>query len=401
MSRHRTLITYLVASLVAIGTAARYLLRLRGDPLYGWIVALLAVYLLLLALEPWLSRRSTLYTHAYLAAQTGIAVTIGLIAPGIDYFTNLLVVLVMQAVHALQPRASLLWIGLLTAIMAVVMFTLFEFGEALPAVLILTVVYWFMGSYAVVARQAETARQESQDFLEELQAAHRQLQGYTRQAQELAVEQERGRLARDLHDSVTQTLFTMTLTVESARLLLTRDLDRAKGQLDRLQELARSALGEMRALIYQLQPSAVAEHGLTAALRHHLVMLQREHGLVVALEVSGESHLRPEQAQRLFRIAQEALNNVIKHAGTDKADVTLRFEDGYTFLQVRDHGRGFVPNAGDTGGTHIGLSTMRERAARLGGTLIVDSRPGGGTRVVVEIPAPGRDGDLESAQKQR
>jgi signal transduction histidine kinase len=400
MSRHRTLVTYLVAALLATGTAVRYLLMLRGAPLYGWVVGLLAVYLLLLALEPWLSRRSRLYTHLYLGAQTGIAIALALMSPRLDYFASLFIPLVLQAVHVLQPRVSFAWIGLFTVIVAALMFYSQEFGKALASVLILTVLYWFNGSYAIVARQAGTARQESQDLLEELQAAHHQLQSYTVQAQVLAVEQERSRLARDLHDSVTQTLFTMTLTVESTRILLTRDLDRARQQLDKLQELARSALGEMRALIYRLRPSVVAEHGLAAALRRHLVMLQRGHGLSVALEVVGESHLRREQAQRLFRIAQEALNNVVKHAETDRAHVTLRLEDDHTFLEVRDHGKGFVPQAVGRQGTHIGLATMRERAEQLGGTLRIDSHPGEGTRVVVEIPAPGRDYDFESAQEQ-
>ena len=205
-----------------------------------------------------------------------------------DYFASLFIPLALQAVHVFQPRVGFAWIGLFTVINAVLLFYGQEFGKALASVLILTVVYWFTASYTIVARRAETARQESQDLLEELQAAHRQLQSYTAQAQELAVERERSRLARDLHDSVTQTLFSMTLTVQSSRILLTRDLDRAKQQLDKLQELARSALGEMRALIYQLRPSVVAELGLAAALRHHLATLQREHGLAVALEVSGD-----------------------------------------------------------------------------------------------------------------
>jgi signal transduction histidine kinase len=400
MSRHRTLVTYLVSALVALGTAIRYLAMLRGDPRFGWVAGLLAAYLLLLALEPRLSRRSCRCTHLYLAAQTGIASALALLPPQLDYFSILFIPLVLQAVHVLRPRASFCWIGVFTVVMAALMFYGQEFGKALALVLIFVVLYWFFGSYAIVVRQAEAARQESQALLDELQAVHRQLQSYTVQVQELAVERERGRLGRDLHDSVTQTLFTMTLTVESTRLLFARDLDRAKQQLGKLQALARSALGEMRALIYQLRPSGVAEHGLVAALRHHLVLLQREQSLSVAFQVSGESPLRPEQAQRLFRIAQEALNNVVKHAETDQAEVTLRFEGGHTLLKVRDQGKGFVPGAVGTEGTHIGLSTMRERAEQLGGSLIVDSRPGGGTCVVVEIPAPGRDPDLGSAGEQ-
>ena len=266
--------------------------------------------------------------------------------PGLDYFASLFITLALQAVHVFQPRVGFAWIGLFTILNAVLLFYGQEFGKALASVLIVTVVYWFTASYTIVARRAETARQESQDLLEELQAAHRQLQSYTAQAQELAVERERSRLARDLHDSVTQTLFSMTLTVQSSRILLTRDLDRAKQQLDKLQELARSALGEMRALIYQLRPSVVAELGLAAALRHHLAALQQEHGLAVAFEVSGESHLRPEQAQRLFRIAQEALNNVVKHAETDRAHLALRFEDDHTLLEVQGSWEGVCASGG-------------------------------------------------------
>jgi signal transduction histidine kinase len=400
MSRHRTLVTYLVATLGAMGTAIRYLVRDRDDPRFWWVAGLLAVYLVLLALEPWLSRRSHLYTHLYLGVQTGITIVIARLIPRLDYFASLFITLALQAVHVFQLRVGFAWIGLFTVINAVLLFCGQEFGKALASVLTLTVIYWFTASYTIVARRAETARQESQDLLEELQATHRQLQSYTAQAQDLAVESERSRLARDLHDSVTQTLFSMTLTVQSSRILLTRDLDRAKQQLGKLQELARSALGEMRALIYQLRPSVVTELGLAAALRHYLATLQREHGLDVALEVSGESHPRPEQAQRLFRIAQEALNNVVKHAETDRVHLILQMEDDHTLLEVRDHGKGFVPEAIGPGRGHIGLATMRERAEQLGGTLQIDSCLGQGTRLVVNIPMIGRDNDLKGAQVQ-
>ena len=96
MSRHRTLVTYLVATLVAVATAIRYLVRVRGDPLFGWVAGLLAVYFCLLALEPWLSRRSFLCTHLYLAAQTGIVVALALLFPLLDYFASLFIPLVLQ-----------------------------------------------------------------------------------------------------------------------------------------------------------------------------------------------------------------------------------------------------------------------------------------------------------------
>jgi signal transduction histidine kinase len=385
MARHRTLITYLVAYLVAIGTAIRYLNAYRGDP-YQWTVAgLLGVFFLLLVIEPWLSRRSRRYSHLYLAVQTGITVTLSLIPPNLDYFSILFVTLVLQAVHVFPPRTGFRWIGAFTVIMSILMFYEQGWNKGLPFVLIFTILYLFFGSYTSVARQAETAREESQKLLDELQAAHQQLQVYTAQAEDLAVVQERNRLARNLHDSVTQTIFSMTLTAEAARLLFDRDSARATTQLDKLQELAKSALREMRSLVFELRPTVAAELGLIPALRHHIITLERQHGLAVDLSVTGEPHLSGLQAQRLFRIIQEALNNVVKHAQTDRASVTLRFEDSRTFLQVEDHGQGFAPEATHTAEKHIGLSTMRERVEMMGGTLTIDSRPGEGTRVAVEL----------------
>jgi signal transduction histidine kinase len=254
------------------------------------------------------------------------------------------------------------------------------------------VIFLFFGAFMAVLRQLETARteaevarEESEELLAELQAAHQQLQAYTGQAEELAVIAERNRLARNLHDSVSQTVFSMTLTAEAARILFDRDASRATSELDKLQALAKSALAEMRSLVFELRPTAVAEHGLIPALRHHIVTLERQHGLVVALHVEGEPHLTNLEAQRLFRVIQEALNNVVKHAGTVRATVSLRFDDGRVLARIADEGRGFLPEEVGAEGQGIGLSTMRERVEMLGGTLHVDSSPGTGTRVTVEL----------------
>ena len=392
MSRHRTLVTYLTAYLFAGGAAIRYVVKYTGDPLFWPVMGLLTVFLTLLAIEPWLSRRSRGYTHLYLAVQTGIAVILSLTFPKVDFWAILLISLVLQAVHVLQPRIGFRWIGALVVVMAALMFRNLEFGMALAFALIFTVLYAFCGFYAVVARQAETARQKSQALLGEIRAAHRQLQRYAAQAEELAVAQERDRLARNLHDSVTQTLFTMTLTTEAARLLFGRDPAQAASQLDKLQELARSALAEMRSLISALQPASVTEQGLIPALRHHIEVLKGQHGLNVALDIHGEPHLPREHAERLFHVIQEALNNVIKHAHTDRASVTMRFKDNDTFLQIEDEGTGFVLDDAEARAGHIGLSTMRERVEMMGGKLTIDSRPGEGTRVTVEVPTTAQSG---------
>jgi signal transduction histidine kinase len=122
-------------------------------------------------------------------------------------------------------------------------------------IMIYTGGYLFFGAYAAAIRQAENARRENERLVDELQAAHRQLQAYASRAEESAVLQERNRLARGLHDSVSQTVFGMTMLVEAVRILFDRDMARAASQLDKLQELAQSALGEMRTLIFELRTS--------------------------------------------------------------------------------------------------------------------------------------------------
>jgi signal transduction histidine kinase len=212
------------------------------------------------------------------------------------------------------------------------------------------------------------------------------LQELASQAEELAATEERNHLARELHDSVSQTIFSMTLTAKAARTLLERDLELVASQLDHLQELAQEALTEMRSLIFHLRPTTVDEEGLVEALRKHVAALESHQGLTVTLRVEGEKRLGRHQERRLFRIIQEALNNVSKHAQTDRAAVTLRIAGGRVWVQIEDQGRGFDPRAVGESGDHLGLVGMRERVERMGGVFTVESCPGEGTRIAVEVP---------------
>jgi len=397
MARQRTLITYLAAYFFAIGAAVRYLNTYRGQPSFWMITGLLAAFLLLMSVEPWLTRRSHRFTHLYLAVQTGIIVALSLTTPDADYFALLFISLTLQAMHVFLPRIGFRWVGLFTVVMAVLMILGKGAGEGLPLVLINAVAYFFIASYVAVMRrletaqqEAETARQESQTLLGELQEAHRELQLYAAQAEELAAVKERNRLARELHDSVTQTIFSMTLTAEAARILLERDPTKAGAQIDRLLELAQSALAEMRSLISHLRPKTVAEEGLIPALRRHVDERGNQDGLTVALTLEGyaedDTRLPPETEEALFRIVQEALNNVVKHARTDRAEIGLHVGDELVSLLIEDAGVGFDPAHVSSGTSHLGLTSMRERVKALGGTLEIESQPGAGTHIKVEVP---------------
>jgi signal transduction histidine kinase len=209
----------------------------------------------------------------------------------------------------------------------------------------------------------------------------------SRRAQEAAVLEERNRLARELHDSVTQQLFSMTLTAQAARTHLEQNPQRAAVQLERLQETAVAALAEMRALIAQLRPPALADEGLVNAMRQHIATLSKRECLRIELRVSGNERLSRGFEIALYRILQEALNNVVKHAHASNVRVALEFDTRQVSMHITDDGQGFdVPAS--TGGSdrHLGLTSMRERASEVGGTLDVASTIGSGTEIVVTIP---------------
>jgi nitrate/nitrite-specific signal transduction histidine kinase len=206
------------------------------------------------------------------------------------------------------------------------------------------------------------------------------------QARQLAVMEERNRLARDLHDSVTQSLYGVTLFAEAAeRLLMAGDVSLAADHIRELRLTAQESLREMRLLIFELRPLILGEHGLAAALQVRLESVEGRSGLETVLEVEGEDHRLPAEIEGgLYRIAQEALNNALKHAQAHQVKVYLRWEPVPIVLEISDDGVGFDPTKiCQQGG--LGLPGMEERATQLGCQLSIQSQPGQGTRVRVEV----------------
>ena len=204
-------------------------------------------------------------------------------------------------------------------------------------------------------------------------------------SRELSTIEERKRLARELHDSVTQTLFSIGLTAEAAAELVEADPVRAREQLDHLQQLTRTAMGEMRSLIFELRPAELETEGLAAALRKHVDVVRRLHPQEIELCVDGDRRLPPDVERGLLRIAQEALGNAVRHSGARCVTLTLAARDSRVSLRVEDDGQGFDPEEAVTRSRRLGLTSMRERAEALGGTLGLDSEPGRGTTIDVEV----------------
>lgn len=204
------------------------------------------------------------------------------------------------------------------------------------------------------------------------------------QSRELSVVQERNRLARELHDSVTQTLFSMKLAAESANVLVDDDTAAARAQLAHMQELARQASTEMRSLVFELRPPELEIEGLVPTLRKHIDVLRRVHSVDIDLQHRGDRILSPVEEREVFRIIQEALNNAVRHADAAEIVVEVVIEDDKLRVSITDDGVGFDRDA-PRKTRRLGLLSMSERAQALGGELSVSSTPGRGTVVALEL----------------
>jgi signal transduction histidine kinase len=205
------------------------------------------------------------------------------------------------------------------------------------------------------------------------------------ESRELSVLSERNRLALDLHDAVSQKLFGLVLTAESAGTLLERDPDSAREQVAKLQALAQEARDELRSLVFELRPPDLERDGLCGMLRKHVELLGRLQPVEIDLELEAELEREPARDSELLRIAQEAINNSLRHAQAQHLAVRLHREDGRVRLEIEDDGVGFDPSARALRATHLGLTSMEERAERIGGRLEIHSAPGSGTRVRVDV----------------
>ncbi len=390
--------------LIYAGVVLRILERYAGLPQLGLVVLLLALYGLFLFVETYFryrvsserldlsraqpggqSQNRRWPAASYLFLQASLVIGLFAIPPHVDFFAGLFVPLSLQAVLFFGRRLGFLCI----AIFPLAMFgSLTANDKGWPFALTMSLfsggLCFLFGSYADQVQKAERARSHNRRLLQELQVANQQLQGYAVRVEDLAAEQERGRLARELHDSVTQTVFSMNLTVQSARLLLNRDPGRVAGQLQRLEELAAGAMGEIQSLVAQLRPRPVVAEGLPAALRQLAVERQVRDGLQVNVEINGERILPDTVAMGLYRIVQEALTNVAKHSGTLEATVHLDLDKDLAWLEIEDHGRGFDPQLASIQGDHLGLAGMVERGREIGWNLSVDARIGLGTRIRLE-----------------
>jgi signal transduction histidine kinase len=385
-SRLKPIITYVVAYFFTVSVFLRNANGWHGEPTHPSSIYLLITFTLLLTIEPLLSRRSHKLSHTYFAFQTIIIAILLYNPPHADYWSVLFIALSLQAVYVFKPGTGFRWIAIFTIVMAGLILNGFGISRGLPHILTYMVVNFGIGGLLLITNNAEAARKKIQEQQAELLKTQEALRI---SEMEKAINAERSRLARDLHDSVTQSLHSSILLAEAGhRVAGAGDLERTQKYLTWLGETSQQALKEMRLMVYELRPSTLEEEGLLGALQQRLNVVERRVGVEAQLVANDEIELPLEVEDSFFRIAQEALNNALKHATPTSVAVTLQTRgnvpDQHVVLEVVDDGTGFdTTSVTDEEG--MGLASMRERAEQIGGRLTIHSASEEGTRVRIEV----------------
>lgn len=354
----------------------------QGHPLRWLLNAILIAYAVLMIVNPLIIRDGEPGAHIYLAAQTMLIIGGMLLYYELDFFAILFMPLGGQAVFILPRRKAITWIAIFSLAIVIGQLTQFEFPNGLPFTFLYLAGLFFVASFSTTMLRVNKERIQSDRLLDELQQAHRQLQEYAGQAEELATVKERNRLARELHDSVAQTLYGLTLQAEAAnRQLKTGHTDEVSEYLQEIRDSAQQTLQETRLLIYELRPPILEQEGLVAALRNRLESVESRSGLKVQMQLQELDQLSGEVEAGLYGISNEALNNILKHARARAIKVSLKKKEGRVVLEIQDDGIGFDVDSTFGG---MGVNGMKERAEQFGGDLQIQSGTNG-TTIIVEV----------------
>jgi signal transduction histidine kinase len=246
--------SYLIGFIIIAVVALRAILFYLGSPILPIAVALIAIYSLFYACEPWLSNRFRWSNLPYFLLQTALVIVLSNLRPFLDISSDLYMPLCIQAVRNFSRRGALILMIVYMVLLSATLTVGLGWADGLVLLLLFLAVGAFLISYDFLYARTQADQAESQRLLADLQAAHQRLQAYAAQAKDLAAARERNRLARELHDSVSQAIFSINLTSESARLLLDREPARVPEQIDRLQAMTEQALAQLRSLIAELRP---------------------------------------------------------------------------------------------------------------------------------------------------
>jgi len=376
-----------VASYVILVAAG--VVGLRFDPpasaLVRWTILLLLVGIGMLQI--WVPKGGSQLWRCRLQIGLNGAMVAALmfIQPGWTMYPVLFIPPIVQAILLLPLREGVAWVVTFTLVAAMTFAVGINLGEGVVAIFLYGVLYAFIAAFASALTRVDAARRESQRLLGELQDAHEQLQAGALRMEEMAVVEERNRLAREMHDTLGHRLTVASVQLEAAQRLCPTDAGRAAKMVGTVREQVQEALRELRATVATLRTPVEADLHLRSALRRLVDQFEGATGMTVH-RVLPEALPELPDAHRmaLFRAAQEALTNVQKHAAATQVWLVLSLGEGAdaVSLLVSDDGNGVVAN-GEGG---FGLVGLRERADLLGGELHVEPRSGGGTQLSFRLP---------------
>ena len=393
MTKSKPLIVYVISVLMLAATAGRGLIQafeVNND--FRWLmVGLMTVYGLLLFLDLAIYRRFPSYLKYYFIVQASLVIVLLLLPPypldspeSNDFIALLFIPLCVQAIFYFPKPTSYYWVVALTTASVIVLHIQYGFSEGIKYSLTYILAYTMVCLLAVFYINSEEAK-------DELNIANQKLKEFAAQSEALAVAEERNRLARDLHDSVTQSLYSLTLFSEAASEELSAgELDTVKNHLKELRQTSRQALQEMRLMIFELRPPELDEKGLALALRERLEAVESRAGMEISLKVGFTERLNPNLELGLYSIAREAMNNILKHAHATKVAITLSKEDERVILEICDNGIG-LDYSSEKINSGLGIKGMQERAKQIGASLDLERMPEGGTRLKVKVPNDGNN----------
>lgn len=289
-----------------------------------------------------------------------------------DAFNFLFLILCIHIAVVSPARVAVLWIAVCYGIVSLIVLAT-RGMEGLYAVVFYAITFIVSGFFGFTIQQVERGRDRNQRLVEELQSTQRKLQ-------ELAVVEERNRLARDLHDSVKQQVFAISMQLSAARASLHEE-DKAYSSVAQAEKLAQQAGAELTTLIHQLRPQVLEQKSLTEAIKVHVNDWMHQSNIETELNI-GEVSVSPDREQALFRVLQEALANVARHSLANKVWVTLKSENDHVTLMIKDNGIGYDAERITKG---IGLDSMKERLAAVHGTLETASLQAHGTIVTATV----------------
>lgn len=247
---------------------------------------------------------------------------------------------------------------------------------------------WSKGDFSVTPR--DLSSDEIGDLTRNLNTMAEQIQSLLQTRDELSRIEERNRLARDLHDTVKQQTYASRMQLTAAKNLLSIEPEQASEHLDTALQLNRETQQELKLIIDKLRPAALEGKGLPQAMTEYAERWQEHTGINVNISISGERPLALDVEQVLYRILQESLSNVARHAEADAVALDLNMEPAEVQLAIADNGRGFEPNA--VSGNSLGLSGMEQRLAEINGTLQVESTLSVGTKLIVTVQLGEKEG---------